>query len=192
MNKPLVGVRILDLTHMLAGPYAGMILADLGAETIKVEPLAGEGTRKLLASDPENSLDGMGAYYLTLNRNKKSVAIDLKSDSGMAVFSRLVEASDIVLSNFAAGVPQRLGIDFDTLSQVNPRIITCTVTGYGSDGPRANRQGVWHEMPPRQWSQLLHRRRAAQRRQCWPCQRLPVVGVELHRAHVHCQPEAVD
>jgi CoA:oxalate CoA-transferase len=139
MNKPLVGVRILDLTHMLAGPYAGMILADLGAETIKVEPLTGEGTRKLLASDPENSLDGMGAYYLTLNRNKKSVAIDLKSDSGMAVFSRLVEASDIVLSNFAAGVPQRLGIDFDTLSQVNPRIITCTVTGYGSDGPRANR-----------------------------------------------------
>ena len=81
----------------------------------------------------------MGAYYLTLNRNKKSVAIDLKSDSGMAVFSRLVEASDIVLSNFAAGVPQRLGLDFDTLSQVNPRIITCTVTGYGSDGPGANR-----------------------------------------------------
>ena len=100
MNKPLVGVRILDLTHMLAGPYAGMILADLGAETIKVEPLAGEGTRQLLATDPENSLNGMGAYYLTLNRNKKSVAVDLKSDSGMAVFSRLVEASDIVLSNF--------------------------------------------------------------------------------------------
>ena len=98
MNKPLVGLRILDLTHMLAGPYAGMILADLGAETIKVEPLVGEGTRKLLATDPENSLDGMGAYYLTLNRNKKSVAIDLKSDSGMGVFSRLVEASDIVLS----------------------------------------------------------------------------------------------
>lgn len=138
MNKPLVGVRILDLTHMLAGPYAGMILADLGAETIKVEPLAGEGTRKLLATDPENSLDGMGAYYLTLNRNKKSIAIDLKSDSGMAVFSRLVEESDIVLSNFGAGVPQRLGLDFDTLSKVNSRIITCTITGYGSDGPRAN------------------------------------------------------
>ena len=139
MNKPLVGVRILDLTHMLAGPYAGMILADLGAETIKVEPLAGEGTRKLLATDPENSLDGMGAYYLTLNRNKKSVAIDLKSDSGMGVFSRLVEASDIVLSNFGAGVPQRLGLDFDALSKINPRIITCTITGYGSDGPGAGR-----------------------------------------------------
>ena len=139
MNKPLVGVRILDLTHMLSGPYAGMILADLGAETIKVEPLQGEGTRKLLATDPENSLDGMGAYFLTLNRNKKSVAIDLKSKSGMVLFRRLVEKSDIVLSNFGAGVPERLGVDFDSLCQVNPRIITCTVTGYGSEGPGANR-----------------------------------------------------
>ena len=139
MNKPLVGVRVLDLTHMLSGPYAGMILADLGAETIKVEPLQGEGTRALLASDPEHSLGGMGAYYLTLNRNKKSVAIDLKSARGMEVFQRLVEKADIVLSNFAAGVPQRLGLDFAALSRVNPRIITCTVTGYGSAGPGANR-----------------------------------------------------
>jgi CoA:oxalate CoA-transferase len=139
MNKPLVGVRILDLTHMLSGPYAGMILADLGAETIKVEPLEGEGTRKLLATDPKNSLEGMGAYFLTLNRNKKSVAIDLKSDRGITLFNRLVEESDIVLSNFGVGVPERLGLDFDSLSRVNPRIITCTVTGYGSDGPGANR-----------------------------------------------------
>ena len=78
MNRPLANIRILDLTHMLSGPYGSMILADLGAETIKVEPLHGEGTRKLLASDPDNSLEGMGAYYITLNRNKKSVAIDLK------------------------------------------------------------------------------------------------------------------
>ena len=73
MNQTLKGVRILDLTHMLAGPYGSMILADLGAETIKVEPLQGEGTRKLLANDPNNSLDGMGAYYITLNRNKKEL-----------------------------------------------------------------------------------------------------------------------
>lgn len=138
-NKPLTGVRLLDLTHMLAGPYAGMILADLGAETIKVEPLAGEGTRKLLAQDPKHSLDGMGAYYLTLNRNKKSVAIDLKSEAGRSVFHDLVKASDIVLSNFGAGVPARLGLDYATLSAVNPRIITCTVTGYGEDGPGAAR-----------------------------------------------------
>ena len=139
MNKPLIGVRILDLTHMLSGPYAGMILADLGAETIKVEPLHGEGTRALLENDPEYSLGGMGAYFLTLNRNKKSVAIDLKSADGMDVFRQVVAKSDIVLSNFAAGVPERLGLDFNALSAVNPRIITCTITGYGADGPGANR-----------------------------------------------------
>ncbi len=139
MNKPLHGLRVLDLTHMLSGPYGGMILADLGAESIKVEPLAGEGTRRLLATDPDNSLEGMGAYYLTLNRNKKSIAIDLKSDGGMAVFHRLVACSDIVLSNFGAGVPERLGIDYASLSEVNPRIITCTITGFGSDGPGADR-----------------------------------------------------
>jgi len=139
MSKPLEGVRVLDLTHMLAGPYAGMILADMGAHTIKVEPLHGEGTRKLLSGDPKHSLDGFGAYFLTLNRNKESVAIDLKAEAGLALFYRLVEQSDIVLSNFGAGVPQRLGIDYATLSLVNPKIITCTVTGFGSDGPGAKR-----------------------------------------------------
>jgi crotonobetainyl-CoA:carnitine CoA-transferase CaiB-like acyl-CoA transferase len=116
-----------------------MILADLGAETIKVEPLGGEGTRKLLADDPANSLDGMGAYFITLNRNKKSVAIDLKSEEGLRVFLKLVEKSDIVISNFGVGVPERLGIDFDSLSRINPAIITCTVTGFGSDGPKPGR-----------------------------------------------------
>ena len=146
MNKALDGVRVLDLTHMLSGPYAGMILADLGAETIKVEPLAGEGTRKLLATDPKNSLGGMGAYFITLNRNKQSVAIDLKSDAGLQLFYRLVERSDIVLSNFGAGVPERLKIDFATLSAINPRIITCTVSGFGSAGPNsvpAFRSVIW-------------------------------------------------
>ena len=139
MSKSLAGLRILDLTHMLSGPYGAMILADLGAETIKVEPLHGEGTRKLLATDPANSLEGMGAYFLTLNRNKQSVAIDLKSEEGLAQFYRLVEKSDIVISNFGAGVPERLKIDFTTLSKINPRIITCAVTGFGSDGPGSKR-----------------------------------------------------
>jgi len=104
---------------MLSGPYGAMILADLGAETIKVEPVQGEGTRKLLANDPGNSLDGMGAYYITLNRNKKSVAIDLKSEQGLAVFYDLVRESDVVVSNFGAGVPGRLKIDYETLSKIN-------------------------------------------------------------------------
>ncbi|MGK2926936.1 MAG: CaiB/BaiF CoA transferase family protein [Lysobacterales bacterium] len=138
-NKPLTGVRILDLTHMLSGPYGSMILADLGAETIKVEPLQGEGTRKLLASDPKNSLDGMGAYYLTLNRNKKSVALNLKDADGLAVFYDLVREADVVISNFGAGVPERLKIDYASLRAVNSRIVTCTVTGFGSDGPNFKR-----------------------------------------------------
>ena len=91
MNKALVGVRVLDLTHMLSGPYASMILADLGAETIKVEPLHGEGTRKLLATDPKNSLDGMGAYYITLKRNKKSMPkLPITFSPGGAVVSILI------------------------------------------------------------------------------------------------------
>lgn len=139
MTKPLDGLRVLDLTHMLSGPYGAMILADLGADTIKVEPLHGEGTRKLLATDPANSLEGMGAYFLTLNRNKQSVAIDLKSEVGQRQFYRLVEKSDIVISNFGAGVPERLGIDFEALSAINPGIITCAITGFGSDGPSCKR-----------------------------------------------------
>jgi crotonobetainyl-CoA:carnitine CoA-transferase CaiB-like acyl-CoA transferase len=124
---------------MLSGPYASMILADLGAETIKVEPLKGEGTRKLLANDPKNSLDGMGAYYITLNRNKQSVAIDLKSEQGLAVFYDLVREADVVISNFGVGVPERLNINYEILKGINPRIITCTVTGFGSDGPKPKR-----------------------------------------------------
>lgn len=139
MNKPLKGVRVLDLTHMLSGPYGSMILADLGAETIKVEPLQGEGTRKLLASDPNNSLEGMGAYFITLNRNKKSTVIDLKQPEGLKVFYDLVKEADIVISNFGAGVPERLKIDYSTLAKINPRIITCVVSGFGSDGPKHKR-----------------------------------------------------
>lgn len=134
--KALHGMRILDLTHMLSGPYAGMLLADLGADSIKVEPpVTGEGTRRLLERDPQNSLHGFGAYYLTLNRNKKSVTLDLKSEKGLQIFYELVKTADVVLSNFSAGVTERLKIDYEHLSKVNPRIITCTITGFGETGP---------------------------------------------------------
>ena len=139
LSKPLKGVRIIDLTHMLSGPYGAMILADLGADVIKVEPLAGEGTRKLLAKDPKNSIDGMGAYFLTLNRNKRSTCIDLKSEAGLALFYELVKECDVVINNFGAGVPERLKIDFEHLKVHNPKIITCSVTGFGSDGPNYQR-----------------------------------------------------
>ncbi|MEO8225592.1 MAG: CoA transferase, partial [Gammaproteobacteria bacterium] len=132
-------ITVLDLTHMLSGPYGTMLLADLGARTIKVEPPGtGEGTRRLLENDPDNSRDGMGAYFLTLNRNKQSVCVDLKSEAGRAVFMDLVRHADVVFDNFSVGVPQRLGIAYASLSKVNPRIITCSVTGFGQTGPHTD------------------------------------------------------
>ena len=140
IKKPLGSIKVLDLTHMLSGPYGGMILADLGCEVIKIEPpIKGEGTRRLLENDPNYSVNGMGAYFYTLNRNKKSVAIDLKKDEGLKIFYELVKEADVVLSNFSAGVTKKLKIDFDSLQKINPRIITCTVSGFGESGPNAQR-----------------------------------------------------
>lgn len=136
----LSGLVVLDLTHMLSGPYGTMMLSDLGARTIKVEPPgSGEGTRELLRGDPLHSHLGMGAYFLTLNRGKESVAIDLKTEAGREVFYDLVRQADVVFDNFAVGVTQRLKIDHDTLSRINPRIITCSVSGFGGTGPDRDR-----------------------------------------------------
>ncbi|MBL8358976.1 MAG: CoA transferase [Rubrivivax sp.] len=133
-------ITILDLTHMLSGPYGAMLLTDLGARTIKVEPPGtGEGTRRLLEHDPDYSRDGMGAYFLTLNRSKRSVCIDLKREAGRAVFLDLVKHADVVFDNFSVGVPKRLGIDHETLAKINPRIVTCSVTGFGETGPDTER-----------------------------------------------------
>ena len=138
--KPLNGVKVIDLTHMLAGPYAGMVLADLGAEVVKVEPLgSGEMTRGLLKNDPNYSFKNFGAYFLTLNRNKKSVSIDLKNKKGLEVFYDLVRSADVVLNNFSAGVVTKLKIDFENLSSINPKIITCSITGFGETGPHSTR-----------------------------------------------------
>ena len=111
--KPLNGIKVIDLTHMLAGPYAGMVIADLGAEVVKIEPLVtGEMTRGLLKTDPNYSYKEFGAYFLTLNRNKKSVSLDLKSEIGLEIFYELVKSADVVLNNFSAGVVKKLKIDF--------------------------------------------------------------------------------
>ena len=138
--KPLSGIKVLDLTHMLAGPYAGMVLADLGADVIKIEPLlTGEMTRGLLANDPDYSFKGFGAYFLTLNRNKRSVSLDLKSPEGLQVFYDLVKTADVVLNNFSAGVVSRLKIDFNSLKSINPKIVSCSITGFGETGPHSYR-----------------------------------------------------
>jgi CoA:oxalate CoA-transferase len=138
--KPLKNIKVLDLTHMLSGPYGGMILADLGCEVIKVEPpVKGEGTRRLLENDPDYSFNGMGAYFYTLNRNKKSLSLDLKKPEGLKIFYELAEKADVVISNFSAGVTAKLKIDFKTLKTINPKIITCTVSGFGESGPNFQR-----------------------------------------------------
>ena len=117
---------------MLAGPYTTMILADLGAEVVKIEqPKTGDITRNLLKDDPKYSLDGIGAYHLTLGRNKKSVELDLKSEEGLNLFKELAEVADIVVDNFSQGVTKRLGIDHHSLKKVNPKIITCSISGFG-------------------------------------------------------------
>jgi crotonobetainyl-CoA:carnitine CoA-transferase CaiB-like acyl-CoA transferase len=139
-NRALEGLTVIDLTHMLAGPYATMLMADLGARTIKVEPpISGEGTRKLLQDTPEFARDGMGAYFLTLCRNKESVALDLKFREGRNLFYELVKHADIVVSNFGVGVLERLEIDHARLAKHNPRIITCAISGFGETGPARNR-----------------------------------------------------
>lgn len=131
---------MLDLTHMLSGPYGTMLLTDMGMRTIKVEPpMGGEGTRRLLETHESFSRSGMGAYFMTLNRGKMSVGIDLKSAEGRAVFLDLVRQADVVFDNFSPGVTERLGIDYDSLSAVNPSIVTCSVTGFGLTGPGRDR-----------------------------------------------------
>lgn len=136
LNGPLSDVRVLDLCHMLAGPYAGQLLADLGADVVKVEPVAGDPTRRLLATDPRYVVDGQGAYFATLNRNKRSVALDLKAPAGRAVFERLVATADVVLSNFSVEVTERLRLRNVDLVAHQPRLVTVAISGFGASGPR--------------------------------------------------------
>jgi crotonobetainyl-CoA:carnitine CoA-transferase CaiB-like acyl-CoA transferase len=132
LKQSLKGIKVLDLTHMLAGPYTTMILADLGAEVVKIEqPKTGDITRNLLKDDPKYSLDGIGAYHLTLGRNKKSVELNLKSEQGLKLFKELAKVADVVVDNFSQGVTKRLGIDHQSLKEVNPKIITCSISGFG-------------------------------------------------------------
>ncbi|WP_010097243.1 CaiB/BaiF CoA transferase family protein [Ornithinibacillus scapharcae] len=132
MSEALKNVRILDLTRVLAGPYCTMILGDLGAEIIKVEaPGGSDETRKW---GPPFQHD-VSAYYLCANRNKKSITIDLKTTEGIQTIYELVKESDVIIHNFKTGTMERFGIGYDDLSKVNPRIVYCSITGFGESGP---------------------------------------------------------
>ncbi|HXG01926.1 MAG TPA: CoA transferase [Candidatus Binatia bacterium] len=129
----LEGVRVLDLSRMLAGPYGSMLLADLGAEVLKIEePDGGDPMRTM---GPPFLSDGESAYFLAVNRNKKSLALDLARPEGREVFLELVRHADVVWENFRPGVMARLGCDYPTLAAVNPRIVACSISAYGQEGP---------------------------------------------------------
>lgn len=132
MSGPLSGVRVLDLSRVLAGPFCTMVLGDLGAEVIKIEhPEGGDDTR---AWGPPFAA-GESAYYLSVNRNKKSVLADLKAPRGREVVTALAARSDVVIENFRVGVAEKLGLGYATLSAENPALVYCSITGYGRTGP---------------------------------------------------------
>ncbi len=136
-TSALQGIRIIDLTGMLAGPFGSMLLGDLGAEIIKVEPLDGDETRTV----PPYFYGEDSAYFWAINRNKKSLAINLKSAEGLEVFYQLVARSDVVYDNFRPGVLTRLKIDYDSLKPHNPKVICCSISTYGYSGPYRDRPG---------------------------------------------------
>ncbi|WP_423193439.1 CaiB/BaiF CoA transferase family protein [Cupriavidus sp. H18C2] len=136
---PLAGVRVLDVCQVMAGPYACMLLADLGADVIKVEPPdGGDQTRGAMGFKMKGP-DSMG--FLNMNRNKRSVTLDLKSEAGRQVLYRLAESADILVENYRPGVMKRLGIDYDTLASINPRLVYVSISGFGQTGPWAKRPG---------------------------------------------------
>lgn len=137
MKQALEGIRILDLSRLLPGPYCTMMLADLGAEVIKIEEVkTGDPTRH---SPPK--LGSQGAAFRQVNRNKKSLAIDLKNPQGRELFLKLCETADVVFEQFRPGVVDRLGIGYQTVAEINPRIVYCSLTGFGQDGPHRDRSG---------------------------------------------------
>ena len=134
-SGPLAGVRVLDLTQFLAGPYATQILGDLGAEVVKVEAPSGDWSRAL----PPHFVGPDSAYYLSVNRNKRSVAADMKTPGGLALVERLIAASDVVIENFRPGVLARLGLSCEKLAAERPELIWCSISGFGQDGPDRDR-----------------------------------------------------
>lgn len=136
MKKALEGIRVLDLTTFMSGPYASMVLGDLGAEVIKIEePGNGDASRQI----PPYFHEGESLYYISLNRNKKGVTLNLNAEQGKNLFYGLVQKADIVIENFRPGVTKKLGVDYERLKTINPRIIYCSITAYGPEGPYGQR-----------------------------------------------------
>ena len=136
MSGPLKGYKVLELTSTVSGPFAGMMLADQGADVVKIEP-PGIGD---LARFMGTTKDGMGAMFSTLNRNKKCICLDFKNPENMEVFLKLAEETDVLIENYRPGIVAKLGIDYDSIKKINPNIVYASITGYGQSGPYQSRK----------------------------------------------------
>ncbi|MER2115353.1 MAG: CoA transferase, partial [Solibacillus isronensis] len=134
--KPLQGIRVLDMTTNISGPTLTMILADLGAEVIKVEKLSGDEARKM-----EPKLQEDGVYFLNINRQKKSVTLNMKEDSDREKLMELIKTADVFVENYRLGVAQKLGIDYEAVKKINPKLIYCSLSAYGQNGPKKSYPG---------------------------------------------------
>ncbi len=137
MNPALKGIKIIDLTQAMAGPFATMLFGDLGADVIKIEPLQGDQTR----SWAPPYMNGISSYFMSTNRNKKSMAIDLKTKEGKVILEKLIGQSDILVENFRPGVMEKLGFSYDKVKSLNSRIVYCSISGYGQTGPMKDYPG---------------------------------------------------
>ena len=135
--QPLGGIRVLDLSRVLAGPYCTMVLGDLGADVIKVESPEGDETRTWGPPFAE----GESAYYLCVNRNKRSIVIDFKTEEGRAVINQLIRKSDVLVENFRPGTLSRFSLDFESVSALNPALVYCSISGFGQTGPLHDKPG---------------------------------------------------
>ncbi len=138
MPGPIKGVKVLELAQIMAGPTCGLMLADLGAEVIKIEKIpGGDDTRRFVPPD----IKGEASAFMMMNRNKKGIAINLKEKDGINIFKSMVKTSDVVIENYRKGTMEKLGIGYDELKKINPKIILCEISGYGRTGPYANKGG---------------------------------------------------
>ena len=138
--QPLNGIRVLDLSRVLAGPYCTMVLGDLGAEVIKVESSEGDETRGW-GPPFAGEARGESAYYLCVNRNKRSIVVNFKTDKGQAIIRELIKQSDVLVENFRPGTLVRFSLDFESASVINPNLIYCSITGFGQTGPMRDKPG---------------------------------------------------
>ena len=141
MTQPFEGIRVIDATHVLAGPFAAYQLALLGADVIKVEDPNDPDQSRMSGTDRELSRNGMGTYYLTQGSNKRAITLNLKSEEGREIFGKLIAAADVLVENYRPGAFDALGLGYEAMSKLNPKLIYCSISGYGQGGPRSAEAG---------------------------------------------------